>query len=151
MTPTGGGKNRRKTLAQVVDHQIDSFIKTSVLFNPLQKKKIPAQNQLDKGRALSRAVCAKIDEGDIHGSIRLLTSESGLAEHIDNTKSQLEAKELPVPPERRAFPDASCPLLLLRADEVKQAVISFQHGSAAGISAKIVWQKERIVNSFLVF
>ena len=53
------GQNRRKTLAQVVNHQIDSFMKTSVLFNPLQKKKTPAQNQRDNGPALSRAVLRK--------------------------------------------------------------------------------------------
>ena len=97
-----------------------------------KKQKKPSKTSANE--KLARAVCSKIDEGDIRGSVRLLTSDCGIAGNDETTLKLLQEKQLPAPSDRRLFPDANCDPLSLTVDDIRKGVMSFQPGSAAGIT-----------------
>ena len=82
--PDRGGTGRRKSLAQIVNKQIDGFSKLRE-FTIQTAKKQKKPNKASVSVKLARAVCSKIDEGDIRGSVRLLTSDCGIAHNDDTT------------------------------------------------------------------
>jgi hypothetical protein len=75
---------------------------------------------------------AKLQEGDIKGAVRCLTSEETLAPSTAATLQALHAKHPPCPPNRRAPPVTSTQPLTVTPAEVKDAIKSFAPGSAGG-------------------
>ena len=70
-------------------------------------------------------------EGEIRGSVRLLTSDCGIADNDDTTLKLLQENQLPEPPDRRPFPNSNCDPLSLTVDDIRRGVMSFQPVSAA--------------------
>ena len=84
LQPDRGGTGRRKSLAHIVNKQIDGFSKLRE-FTIQTAKKQKKPNKASVSVKLARAVCSKIDEGDIRGSVPLLTSDCGIAHNDDTT------------------------------------------------------------------
>ena len=82
--PDRGGTGRRKSLAHIVNKQIDGFSKLRE-FTIQTAKKQKKPNKASVSVKLARAVCSKIDEGNIRGSVRLLASDCGIADNDDTT------------------------------------------------------------------
>ena len=83
---------------------------------------------------LSKAITAKINDGNIKSALRLLLSDDKLAENNDDTYTKLQERH-PVAAKDRRPPPAPSPLdicLQVSEQEVKHAVKSFPLGSAGG-------------------
>ena len=130
-----------------MNKQIDGFSKLrEFTIQTAKKQKKPSKASVSE--KLARAVCSKIGEGDIRGSVRLLTSDCGIADNDDMTLKLLQEKQLPEPPDRRPFPNSICDPLSLTVDDIRRRVMSFQPGSAAG--KRTAWGKVKISTSFSV-
>ncbi len=80
----------------------------------------------------ARRASAKLEEGDVKGAIRLLSSRDTLAPVTQATLTSLRALHPPTPLDRRAAPTTTTAPLLATPQAVLAAVTSFPHGSAGG-------------------
>jgi hypothetical protein len=82
---------------------------------------------------VARRATVKLEEGDVRGALRVLSSRDTIAPKNDETISSLRALHPPLPDDRRAPPPpASSPALQVTQLEVKAGIFSFPHGSAGG-------------------
>jgi hypothetical protein len=85
--------------------------------------------------SLSKIIEAKMNDFDVKGSVRLLSSNDTLATFDDETLEILKSKH-PQPSRKLIFPNINltdCQILNVNEIEVKKAINSFPCGSAAGI------------------
>ena len=82
---------------------------------------------------MTRRASAKLEEGDIKGALRLLTSSDDLALSTKETLDRLMTLHPPQPMDRRANPVPSTDIPLhVSPSDVKRAILSFPSGSAGG-------------------
>ena len=83
---------------------------------------------------LSKAITAKINDGNIKSALRLLLSDDKLAENNDDTYTKLQERHPAAAKDRRPPPAPSPSDICLQVSEqeVKHAVKSFPPGSAGG-------------------
>ena len=83
---------------------------------------------------LSKAITAKINDGNIKSALRLLLSDNKLAENNDDTYTKLKERHPAAAKDRRPPPAPSPSDICLQVSEqeVKHAVKSFPPGSAGG-------------------
>lgn len=77
-----------------------------------------------------------IDDGNIRGAVRLVSSDDSLAPHDEETTNFLRQKHPAAPADRGQFsnPAATPQALSFTIDDIKAAIRSFPKGSAGGIS-----------------
>jgi len=79
-----------------------------------------------------RRASRKLQEGDVRGSVRCLTSQESLAPFTDVTVNAMKAKHPVSPDDRRALPTPSGSSLVVTDEDIKAAIRSFAPGSAGG-------------------
>jgi hypothetical protein len=85
----------------------------------------------EEDRAIRRA-SFKLQEGDVRGAVRHLSSTETLAPFSDLTFSAMLAKHPPAPLDRRSPPAPSGPSLTVSAGNILAAIRGFSPGSAGG-------------------
>lgn len=115
-------KDKRKTLTTKIKNNVSSFNLTI----KERKKNSPA--------SLSQIIQAKVDDFDIRGAVRVLSSADTQAPHNAATVEALKEKH---PPESLDLvypepPDAQIPVLTVQEDNVLSAINSFPSGSSGG-------------------
>jgi hypothetical protein len=133
-----GGKSRN--LTTTICKQIQRFKEVGWTVTdcqeapPVHRKSKRAP--LSSDAAAAKRASAKLDEGDIKGSIRQLCSTDTLADASATTYQQLQLKHPPAPNDRRspytALPAAPYDPFLTSADQVLSAIKSFPPGSSGG-------------------
>ena len=81
---------------------------------------------------IAKRASAKLEEGDVKGAIRILASNDSLAPANATTLDSLRALHPPAPANLRKLPLVAVPPILATANDVRAAILSFPHGSAAG-------------------
>jgi hypothetical protein len=110
---------------------LTSVLKENVINFNLQEN---GKKKINKP-SLSKIIEAKMNDFDVKGSVRLLSSNDTLATFDDETLEILKSKH-PQPSRKLIFPNINltdCQILNVNEIEVKKAINSFPCGSAAGI------------------
>jgi len=134
--PRRGGKSRN--LATLVIHQVrafDSFDTSSTQSenggsntnqHPSRRKALSSE-QLIASRA-----AAKLEDGDVKGAVRVLSSNESLAPFNLDSYNALLPLHPNAPPDRRDVPLLNSPSLQVGPAAVRAAITSFPNGSAGG-------------------
>jgi len=135
--PERGGRSRKTSLAGIVNKQCSAFRSSSDLYS-LAASDESSQRKIHKkandNSRLASAVSRKLDEADIKGAVRLLSTTDTIAPFDAVTLAKLQEKHPPRPNDRKDFPTTDAPPLQVSVIEVRSAVKSFSAGSAGGIS-----------------
>jgi len=131
--PERGGSGRNLT-SQVIK-QLNG--RSNYLPIPQERSAIPKstaarkQAMSDDERAAKRA-SSKLQDGDIRGAVRCITSSDKLAPLTDDNYAILKAKHPPAPPDRRILPGLTSRPLIVTGEDIRRAIRSFAPGSAGG-------------------
>ena len=87
---------------------------------------------VDEEGEVARRATAKLEEGDVRGALRVLSSGDTLAPRNEETVARLRALHPSMPPDRRAPPTPSVAALHATQLDIKAAITSFPQGSAGG-------------------
>ena len=134
--PGRGGKSRN--LTTLVKRQIEAFTSRGALGAETNLSRGGPRERLKTGKRCSddevsaRRASAKLEEGDVRGAIRLLSSQDALAPATQATLSRLLTMHPPSPADRRVAPTTSSVALQATPHTVLEAITSFPNGSAAG-------------------
>lgn len=114
--------NKEKSLTSKVKENIKNF--SSEITPPMKKKALP----------LAKRVEAKVEDFDIKGAIRILSSSDKLAPFNEETFSKLKLKHPTASsiPNVESPPPPSCSLIV-NEQQVRKKINSFQYGSGPGI------------------
>ena len=87
------------------------------------------------GEILQRKVAAKLSDGDIQGSIRILASSDEIVQNSTDVTESLKLKHPPAPPDLNMPPppDAGTQPYFANEAEVRATITSFDTGSSAGL------------------
>ena len=136
--PARAGRERKRcSLATHVNRQIDTFLSTEPLQAPPPRSSVREQKPTsdeEQEKHVARRVCAKLDEGDITGAVRLASSNNTLIRPTQASCDSLRDKHPPRPSDRQAFPTSDVPPLVTTQKLVMDCVQSFPAGAAAGPS-----------------
>ena len=133
--PERGGHSRRTSLTSLINKQCSAFrsstdlLSLSTSIDPPQRRKSDGKNSDSK---LSAVVSRKLDEGDVRGAVRLVSSSDTIAPFDEATLLKLRQKHPPRPNDRMAFPRTDVPPLQVETQDVRSAVESFKAGSSGG-------------------
>ena len=131
--PGHGGKSRN--LTSLVKRQIESFdlhglgqVRPNNTSKSSRTRKV-----VDDEEAVAKRASMKLEDGDVKGAVRLLTSKDTLAPVNKVTLASLQALHPNAPPDRHTAPstEAVSPLQAT-PKEVRAAIMSFPNGSAGG-------------------
>ena len=135
--PERGGHNRRPSLASVVNKQCSTFLSSSDLLSvatPSDTSHTRVRKFRNNDSRLPGIVSRKLDEGDIKGAVRLVSSSDTIAPFDEATLLKLREKHPPRPKDHRLFPTSNAPPLQIEMSEVRSAMDSFKAGSSGGLS-----------------
>ena len=136
--PGRGGKSRN--LTSLVKRQIEAFdsgassLDTPRASETLVRKHAGTRKGVSEAELVARRASAKLEEGDVKGAIRLLSSRDTLAPATQATLTSLRALHPSAPLDRRATPvpiTLTAPLQAI-PQAVLAVITSFPHGSAGG-------------------
>ena len=122
-----------RNLTTWVKHNITNW-RESGLSN-IPDPRPPLKSTISTETLRARRTEAKLADGDVHGAVRLLTSDDVMAKMDSETFTALMEKHPPHPMPTH-FPDApssSRPLNTVSPEEILNAVRSFNPGSAGGL------------------
>ena len=109
--PLRAGRGRKRcSLATHVNRQIDAFLSSAPLVVPPPRSSAAGQtvgrSELgeEQEKYLARRVCAKLDEGDVTGAVRLASSDNTLIRPTPANCDRLRDKHLPRPSDCQPFP-----------------------------------------------
>ena len=131
-----GGKSRN--LTSLVKRQIEAFdsgasgLHTPWASKTSSRKHAGTRKGVSEAELVARRASAKLEEGDVKGAIRLLSSRDTLAPATQATLTSLQALHPSAPLDRRATPTTSTAPLLATPQAVLAAITSFPHGWLAG-------------------
>ena len=133
--PDRGGTRKRKSLATILNQQIQEFENEDkdrllVAGNRISEKTMKRKS--DPADNTGRKISEKIDEGDVRGGVRLASSDATIAPFDSTTLKKLESKHPETPLVRRVYPQNVNTTLIFNEDDVYRAVMSFAPGSAGG-------------------
>ena len=138
--PVHNGKRHSKSLSTLVNQQIVFFETTSdttLLLKSIDSAKTPPKTSGLKRseRLLRKLVSDKLNDGDVRGAVRHVSSDDGLAPYSPEVLSDLLTKHPKKPSNRRSFPDASdCTPPVITPEEIAAVIKSFPLGSSGGIT-----------------
>ena len=130
-----GREGKSQNLTSLVKRQIEAFDSgASRPDNPLTsvRKHAGTRKGVSEAELVARRPSAKLEEGDVKGAIRLLSSRDTLAPATHATLTSLRALHPSAPFDRRAAPTTSSAPLHTTPQAVLEAITSFPHGSAGG-------------------
>ena len=131
LTQPGRGGARRNLTTQVV-RQLDGHVCLSPQRRLRQQRNITKrQSQNPDEQAVKRA-SFKLQEGDVRGAARCLTSQDSLAPSSPETLSALRDKHPSSPANRRPNPSPVGIPLSVTEDDIRGAIRNFPPGSAGG-------------------
>ena len=141
--PPRGGRSRNLTtllLRQIESYSTESnrAISTSIEIEPkpstrlLRSRDIAKANPSEKPEAIAKRASVKLEDGDVRGAIRILSSSETIAPRDAATFETLKTLHPPRPPDRRPSPTTSTPPIHVTPISVKKAIMSFPNGSAGG-------------------
>ena len=134
--PGRGGKSRN--LTSLVKRQIEAFDSGASGFDTPRASDIPVRKHaatrkgVSEAEQVARRASVKLEEGDVKGAIRLLSSRDTLAPATQATLTSLRSLHPPVPLDRRPAPTTLTAPLQATPQAVLAAITSFPHGSAGG-------------------
>ena len=116
----------RKLPFQRLVREIAQDFKTDLRFQSKEKTDL---------EQLASRVSQKLDEGDVKGAVRAVSSDETLADFSKDTFRKLNDKHPHCPANRRAFPQPTVDedSICVSRSEVRAAVSSFPTGSAGGL------------------
>lgn len=134
--PKRGGKNHN--LTTLVNKQINAFSTnifattwTSDASNSSMKTSKP-KKALNQDELAAKRASIKLEDGDVKGAIRTLSSNDSFAPRNQTTLAALKTLHPPAPPDRRNVPTSIIPALQVTPADVRVAIMSFPNGSAGG-------------------
>ena len=138
-SPPHNGKKHTVSLATIINRRISSFESNQDIRELLSSLETASHSSRRKksnhaDHQLRKSVSNKINDGDVRGAVRLITSEDALAPYTSSVLSELQEKHPPKPPDRRPFPSPTCPPFEVSSDDVVSAIKSFPVGSSGGIT-----------------
>lgn len=131
--PIRGGK--RNNLTTQVVSQIDNIgARTSFTQSDSQEFQEQRRGQgVRQGDAgIAHRASMKLQDGDIRGAIRCLSSDENLVRPSQSVHQSLLLKHPPCPTDTRPPPMTTVPPMMVDADDVMRAIRSFAPGSAGG-------------------
>ena len=135
--PERGGHKRGSSLASLINKQCSAFRSSSDLLslaNPADPPQKRNSNGKNSNSRLAAIVSRKLDEADVRGAVRLVSSSDTIAPFDKATLLKLQQKHPPRPDDRMTFPQSDVPPLQVEAQVVRTAVESFNAGSSGGLS-----------------
>ena len=124
----------RRNLTTQLLKQLDNRARGSTLASCVA----PGASKASKRQPISPDAMAakrasfKLQEGDVRGAVRCLTSKETVASLADDTIGILKPKHPPRPSDRRAPPSLSGPAIVVTGDDIKGAIRGFAPGSSGG-------------------
>ena len=134
--PKRGGHDRKASLASLINRQCVAFLSSKDLLSLQSSTESPRRKKYSKTNdsRLPIMVSKKLDEGDVQGAVRLVSSSDSVAPFDEETLSKLREKHPPRPNDRMPFPLMDVPPLQVSTKDVRSAVESFKPGSSGGLS-----------------
>ena len=130
--PDRGGKSRN--LTTLVTRQIDEYERgTSVQRKDVTNPRVRStRGQEGEGDYFTKRASARLEEGDIKGAMRALSSNDSLAPATSTTHAALVSLHPLCPENRRTIPQSDTTPLPVSTSDVRAAILSFPCGSAGG-------------------
>ena len=105
--PDRGGTRKRKSLATILNQQIQEFENADndrllVAGNRISEKTMKRKS--DPADNTGRKISEKFDEGDVRGAVRLASTDATIAPLDSTTLEKLERKHPKTPLDRRVYP-----------------------------------------------
>jgi len=130
--PGRGGKSRN--LTTMVLRQVRAFaLQSTSVPDRVGGGSRPKRRKVgDEDAEAARRASAKLEDGDVRGAIRILSSKDTVAPMNDATAASLRLLHPPAPVDLRPAPSASAPPLQATALDVRAAIMAFPSGSSGG-------------------
>ena len=130
--PGRGGKSRN--LTTLVNRQIRAYDAQTDIDVGVDRGKVKKIRRaaVDENTEAAKRASAKLEEGDVKGAIRILTSKDKVAPVNEATAASLRVLHPPAPADLRPPPTSSVAPLQATAADVRAAITSFPNGSAGG-------------------
>ena len=142
-TPPRGGRSRN--LTTLINRQIDAYSSGSSVTSSQSSQQpgaLQSSRQLrsrttagepsEKPEAIAKRASIKLEDGDVRGAIRILSSSDTIAPRDATTAAALGALHPSTPPDRRPPPTTTSAPMHVNSSAVKKAISSFPNGSAGG-------------------
>jgi hypothetical protein len=98
----------------------------------LRSRDTTKTNSSQKPEEIAKRATAKLEDGDVRGAIRILSSSETIAPRDAATFETLKTLHPPRPPDRRPAPTSSTAPIQVTPISVRKAIMSFPTGSAGG-------------------
>ena len=98
----------------------------------LRSRDTAKTNPSEKPEAIAKRASLKLEDGDVRGAIRILSSSETIAPRDAATFEILKTLHPPRPPDRRPAPTTSTAPIQVTPISVRKAIMSFPNGSAGG-------------------
>jgi len=145
--PPRGGRSRNLTtllLRQIESYSTESnrTVSRPTCTSAESEPKLPTRllrsrdttktNPYQKPEEIAKRATAKLEDGDVRGAIRILSSSETIAPRDAATFETLKTLHPPRPPDRRPAPTSSTAPIQVTPISVRKAIMSFPTGSAGG-------------------
>jgi len=131
--PKRGGAN--KNLSNLLLKRVRTFDTVSYQPSSLNTEKAPSRKKSDDSK-LASLITSKIEDGNLRGAIRIITSLDSPASNTNETFEALKSKHPEAPDSRQSsvnpFEDDKFKPLVLSTADIMKAISSFPSGSAGG-------------------
>ena len=137
--PPDSPRSSNSSSSAVIKRQLIEFEKVTsaaALYDVAMRNSKPRRRKSHLSSDVAKGVLRKLDDGDVKGAVRLVSSDDSIAPQDEETIAYLKSRHPPRPLNRRDFaePAASEPPLLFCPADIEKAIRSFPKGSAGGIS-----------------